>query len=79
MTDTKYNETRKTAAKAVKNLIAQSPEGVSISAIRILVVENYGIGGGWVDKYLKDLYIAGYIDITFDKGKMALLHPRGKI
>jgi hypothetical protein len=55
VTDTKYNDTRVKAAKAVRTFINNTPGDVKISSIRLFILENYGIGGRWVENYLRDL------------------------
>lgn len=57
MPDYRNTETRKTAAKAIRNRINNATiENPATSAqLRLMVLENYGLSGKWVNEYVKDL------------------------
>ncbi len=75
MTDTKYNQMRITASKAIRNKILSEKHNCKVSSVRIFILENYGIGGRWVDQYLIDLEDEGYIKLSYEQNKPFMILP----
>ncbi len=67
MADTKYEEIRKVASKAVRNVIEQHKHELHISTLKVFVLENYGIGYKWLENYLTDLQETGYLSLEYDE------------
>lgn len=68
MPDYRVYETKKIACTAIRNLI-KSQKNIKGSQLRLMVMENYGLAGSFVDDYLKELHEEGIVKVTFIAGK----------
>lgn len=66
--DFRHVQLRAKAVKAVNSMIDE--DGVTGSAIRIMLMENYGLSSNWLNTYIRDLEREGIVEAVFIGGRI---------
>lgn len=65
MPDYRLLEAKQKATRAITSRIANSTAPVKGSDLRLMIADNYGLGGRWVDEYVRDLNDSGVVKASF--------------
>jgi hypothetical protein len=65
MPDYRILEAKQKATKAITTHINYSTKPLKGSDLRLMIADNYGLSGRWVDEYVRDLADSGIVKAEF--------------